>query len=76
MTNPITHEEAFRDAVKSIRTILNSRPLPMGDDSEKLVRIVWALKLLPKEFQEAIFDEATNRVFIGGATGMKPTDQL
>jgi hypothetical protein len=60
-------------ALRDIRQILDSihkNAVP----SEKLVRIAWVIGALPVEMRDMIVDQARQRMGIGWAAGIKPTD--
>jgi hypothetical protein len=72
-SSPELANVAFHAAISQIQEILNSKH---GDatSGEKVVRIAWVIGNLPTDIRETVISEAQNRVTIGWATGMKPTN--
>ena len=67
------HAATYAAALSAIRKILDATH-PDATPGEKLVRIGWVIGRLPEEFREAIVNEARNRVVIGWAAGLDPTE--
>lgn len=72
-SSPELANVVFNAALSQIQEIINSKH---GDatNGEKLVRIAWVIGNLPTDIRETVINEAQNRVTIGWATGMKPTN--
>jgi hypothetical protein len=66
-------EQYFQDALRDIGMILRAVHAD-ATAGEKLVRIGWVIGNLPEGLRKTVIDEAQNRVTIGWAAGMKPTD--
>ena len=63
----------FSYALDDIRKIMESTHKD-ATPGEKLVRIGWVIGNLPAPLRDTVVSEAQNRVTIGWATGMKPTN--
>jgi hypothetical protein len=72
-SSPELANVAFNAAISQIQEILNSKHSD-ATSGEKVVRIAWVIGNLPADIRETIVTEAQNRVTIGWATGMKPTN--
>jgi hypothetical protein len=72
-SSPELANVAFNAAISQIQEILNSKHHD-ATGGEKVVRIAWVIGNLPTDVRETVINEAQNRVTIGWATGMKPTN--
>jgi hypothetical protein len=66
-------EQYFQDALRDIRLILNAVHAT-ATPGERVTRIAWVIGSLPEGLRESVIAEAQNRVTIGWAAGLKPTD--
>lgn len=66
-------EKHYQDALRDIGAILRATHAT-ATAGERLVRVAWVIGKLPEALRDIVVDEAKNRVVIGWASGMKPTD--